>query len=456
MFNIYSKKFFNPKRAWIWLLISFCFVVVAELVIKEVNDIIKTTYDKSILNKLEFYYKAESPNRMETLCIISNCYAIVENKKDGVVLYTRENESSKLIKHDGHVTIAKLNEIRSGLPKKFIVEDLAIYSKEVLLKDVTEKYINIITIILSIAFFFIFFTLTSYLWLKNNYKQRELKENLEDHIQKGLTESLHHEIGNPVQGLWNIFLDYVTGLYPCYVLNGFQDVDAKECKVCGGKKHKTPSPDVIEMIKYMQLNFSRINSVLRILSKSKNIKYSHESICLEELLQLTIASKEKLHISKVKITLENSDILSDVYLDNDFENGLFVNIINSLLTNSIEACANMIEIKPKFEGSETLHLFIKDNGHGVLDKDNNLFNSNAIFKYGYSSKDEAYNRRQTTWFTKFKNRLFCWDDCKTSRGFGLSINRDILKNYDGSLILYDNSHYGATFRITLKIKKGKK
>lgn len=456
MFNIYSRKLFNPRKAWLWFILTIVFIVIAQTTMKEVDSLISKTYEQSILNKLEFYYKAESPNRMETLCIIANCSAIIVNKKDGVVLYTREEDGAKLIKHTGHIPLNKINNIRKNLPKKFIVEEMVIYSKEVFLKDVNEKYIDIITIILAIAFLFIYFTLASYFWLKRNYKQRELKENLEDHIQKGLTESLHHEIGNPVQGLWNVFLDYVTGLYPCYVLNGFKDVDPKHCKVCKGENHTIPTPEVIELIKYMQLNFERINSVLKILSKSKNVKYSHDNINLEELLQLTIASKEKLHISKVKITLDDPKSLTDVYLDNDFENGLFVNIINSLLTNSIEASANMIEIKPQFEGSETLHLYIKDNGHGVLDKDNNLFNSNAIFKYGYSSKDEAYNKRQVSWFTKFKNRLFCWDDCKTSRGFGLSINRDILKNYDGSLMLYDNSYHGATFRITVRVKKGKK
>lgn len=456
MFNIYGKHFFSMRRMWVWLLFSFCFVIVAQSVIKEVNSLIAKTFEQSIHNKLEFYYRAESPNRIETLCIIANCTAIVINKPSGIVLYTRESEDAKLIKYNGHVPLSLINEIRSTLPKKFIVEEIVIYSKEVFLKDVNEKYIDIITIILSIAFLFIFFTITSYLWLKNNYRQRELRENLEDHIQKGLTESLHHEIGNPVQGLWNIFLDYVTGIYPCYVLNGFKEVNKKECLVCHGKNHKVPTSEVIEMIKYMRLNFSRINSVLKILSKSKNVKYTHESINLKELLELTIASKEKLHISMVKINLDESESLSEVYLDNDFENGLFVNIINSLLTNSIEACANVIDIIPKFEGSETLHLYVKDNGHGVLDKDNNLFNSSTIFKYGYSSKDEEFNKRHQTWFSKFKHRLFSWDDYKTTRGFGLSINRDILRNYDGSIILYENTYYGATFRITVKVKRSKK
>lgn len=455
MFNISRSKFFNPRRIWFLVIITTAFLLVTNFAVSKVNEYVSDTYVKSIYSKLEYYYKMGSPNKVDAMCIIANCTAIVVNTNKGLELYVRSDMKSKLTKFVGHIPLQILTKIRNENPKKFVIGVMAIYSKEVFLKDLNDKYTNVITYSVVFAIVIVFFTLGSYLWLKENYKQRELKENLEDHIQKGLTESLHHEIGNPVQGLWNVFLDYVTKVYPCYTLNDFREVPADKCLVCKGKKHKTPPADVVEMIRFMKYNFERITSVLKILSKSKHVKYSHESINLKELLDLTISSKEKLHISKVKINLEKANMLEDIILDNDFENGLFVNIINSLLTNSIEANANEITITPELIGSEDLNLYIKDNGHGVLDKDNNLFNSEAIFKYGYSSKDDAYNKLQKSWFTRFKNSLFFWEESKTTRGFGLSINRDMLKYYEGNLILFDNSYRGATFRMSVKIKKEK-
>lgn len=452
MWSMYLRKLITPSTVWFWIFTILVYLFLFKISIHYIGMYINNTYNDSIYHKLQVYESISSPNRLDTLCVITNCKHIVstENGKDNLYKYIQED--NKLVLEYEDITPDLVEALKGSHSKYYHVGIVRIFSDEPFLQEMILKYVDSAAIGTAIGLLLILFTYHTYMWLKDNYRRRELKENLIDHIQKGLTESLHHEIGNPVVVLSNVFENVLNTMFPCYALNGYKNVPADECKICHGKDHLVPPPSVIESIESINMSFDRINAILNLLSRSKYVKYTAQPITLSELLKLTVAEREKLNISRTAITLKNKELLSKLYLCNGFENGLLVNVVTSMLTNSIEAGATNITIDSMLEGRNRLNIFIRDNGHGVLDKNGRLINSNVIFKYGFSTKETKNNLRTLSLGKRIKNWILgISNHPKTTRGFGLSINKAILGYYGGDLELYENTEYGATFRMMIYV-----
>lgn len=408
------------------------------------------TYDKKIEDKLKFIYKNETLTHLETLCAVANCSYMIVKKRDKITYYTRNHDYRYTLTLEKNIGALDEVEINKNNPRKFIIHNITIYGKFLDFQSIEEKVVDYFITIVSILCLFIYITISLIFFISKNKRNRELRENLEAHIQKNLTETLHHEIGNPTQGIWNVFLDFASNKYPCYILNNFKDVGAENCQVCNGKNHLIPDEDSKDAMRLIRIEYDRITSVLNILSKSKYIKYTGKETSIGEILDITAKAKELFNNDTIKITIHKQNILNEYRLSNGLENGLFINIINSMLTNSREANANEVEIDAHLEG-DTLLLDLKDNGHGVIDKHNHLVKDDVIFRYGYSSKDDNYEPTADGIVNKIKN-FFLVTEQKSVRGFGLSYNRDILKMHGGTLGLVYNSNKGATFRMSVKVK----
>lgn len=266
------------------------------------------------------------------------------------------------------------------------------------------------------------------------YKKGSYKLYIESKLQANITEMVHHEMNAPLA----ILNTLVANIKSILIEQHIED------------KYK----DTIEGFDYA---IKRIEAVLDTLSNNKRIKYKVENISILEVIKHVITNVNRFKVGAVKAEYNNQDALSKYKASSKLSTGELMNILHVMITNSTEAGGNIILFTAMEVSRNTLELYVTDNGHGVRDHSNRIVTDDAIFQYGYSTKDSE-GKHVNFSFTKniiYKIlKLFGISVmiAGNSRGIGLYMNKVLLNRIDGDIELYKTSSLGTTFKITLPVE----
>ena len=105
-----------------------------------------------------------------------------------------------------------------------------------------------------------------------------------------------------------------------------------------------------------------------------------------------------------------------------------------------------------------MNIYFKDNGMGIRDSKNKIVANNKIFEMGYTSKaDEEDYKTDSMYIVKIwkyilKKLNVSLVNRKNTRGIGLYISRNVLREAGGDITLVETSAEGTTFCINIPIK----
>lgn len=435
---------------------------------KEIENI----YKKETILTLDNFintYKIYGSNDYEYICKLTNCITLTN--REGDTLYNRYDftkENGLPIKSVSEYYELR-NKITNNKIQPFITFDnINVYSlTDLKLTEAKDRYIRGILFYTALIFFsgmLFIIAIRSYIIKFQGLRD---KEKMEEKLRKRLTESVHHELSGPLSTIKSNLKAGFSLLYPCkknnlgYCSIPYDNVVHDYCETCPlYKKIKTPDQDspywnylnVMAAIDQMQ-------AVLNIMANNKHIQYTNGSISLDKIMDNLISSKRLTTYNLVKVEVDNKEGLKDYSCGNGLNNGELLNIITSMVNNSIEAEANEIKISWEEINNNFINIYIKDNGYGVRDRKNRLIKDvkNFKIKYGYSTKVSPYDlgdmSKRNKIFKLFTNILGGNEsEYVKVRGSGLHINKQILELAGGCLSLYENSDKGATFKITVPIK----
>ena len=334
-----------------------------------------------------------------------------------------------------------------------------------------DNFIRILIIILSIssiAIFIIFFIMSFILHIseiKRNIMEKSiLKNNLESRLQRDMTESLHHEMGGPLAVISTLVEEFYRMLYPCKhtsnKLYSFKTRNEKMsyCNSCVMYTGENRRIDEIANKYYekIMLSINSLNVIQKTIGESKHIKYSNGTVSLLEIITNVISSNNCYKVYKIEAEISDKELLNKYACGIGLQNGELMLVLNAMINNSTEAKANKMYISANLTKSEdNIEIYIKDNGRGVRDRDDNIVNDINIFNYGYSTKTKNGTPLQPKKrVEKILDNIFNFNnvDVSTERGVGLSVNKRILNKSSGDIDLVSTSKQGTLFKITIPIK----
>lgn len=410
---------------------------------------------------LNLYYKYDKD--LKLICDIMSCnYIVIYDKlRNQDIIYDSIEGAVTYREHDPSVEYNFFNQkiILNYEDLVFVVEKL---NKNMNTPERELKY--------KISIFVLIFYTAIHILLTGIYKRVRFKEKaflkskLESSIQYELTESLHHELQGPISIIKGLVKNIYGNKYPCKkTIDGVcdfnnEELPLKECKDCKLRErvNKLKQKDSSDIKTYYSilLNLDRCKATLDLLAKSKHIKYKNGNSSLLEILENVLSTRKLLQVNKFNSNILDKEVLSTISIGKGLNNGLIMNVINNLVTNSLEANATEIVIKHKLDtDKKKCYLSIIDNGHGILDKKGKVIPTNQIFKYGFSTKDSE-NSPVFNIIKKLLNTILGSGTVHLStRGAGLAISKNIMINGGGDLDLHQTSSRGTEFIITLPYKK---
>lgn len=206
-----------------------------------------------------------------------------------------------------------------------------------------------------------------------------------------------------------------------------------------------------------------INAVMVRTHNWKQIKYSNGNTSIYEII-VTVCQSMK-NFTKV-MQYEINPMLKYITLDGSYKNGDLQLCLMNHIKNSAEAKATVMLFEGIYSTStKKLHLFVTDNGHGILDKHNKIISPSRyekIFDPYYSTKDGDNCERNNiilTWlcdWAEYLEGIINFNETKKNikqiRGIGTYLNRTTLRNTGGDLKIRFTGHSGTTFEIISKAK----
>lgn len=463
-------EYWLKKNIWLIKNIALYFLVLGSLLYISSVTIDKTTNvfkersqieGKDLIFKLYMSYNKD----LRLLCLITNCnyFVIVDKVKSKDYIY--HAEMNKAYEKDHDPSLSDYNLLR----KKLVLH----YDDYTFIIDrdnpIIQNPANQLKIRFSIFFILLYTTLhlaISIIYRRNRIREKAfLKTKLETTIQYELTESLHHELQGPISIIEALVKNVYTRWYPCNrTYDGVCDFrnenfPLKKCKGC-------PTREVIEDLQKeednpirdfysIHLNIDRIKSTLKLLANNKKIKYKNGSSSLLEIIENTLTTKKLLQVNKFSSVIIDKESLSEISAGRGLNNALIMNVVNNLITNSIEAGATQLTIKPQLDTQKNrCYLSIIDNGHGILDGKGNIIPTNQIFKYGFSTKDKENNPFLVNFIKRILETVLGSATVNlSSRGAGLSISKHIMVNGGGDILLHQTSREGTEFILVIPYKK---
>lgn len=458
------------KNTWILKNISLYILVLGSLLYISSITIDKTTNvfkersqleGKNLVFKLYMSYNKD----LRLLCLITNCnyFVIVDkvNSKD----YIYHADLNKAFEKEHDPTLSDYNFLNKRLVLTY--EDyifIADRDKTIIQNPASELKLRFS--IFFIVLYTVLHLVISVIYRRNRIREKAfLKTKLETTIQYELTESLHHELQGPTSIIEALVKNTYGRIYPCNLTcDGVCDfrnenLSLKKCKDCPTRplieelqeEEDNPIRDYYSIL----LNLDRIKSTLKLLSNNKRIKYKNGSSSLLEIIEITLTTKKLLQVNKFSTEIIDKEGLSVISAGKGLNNALIMNVINNLVTNSIEAGATHITIKPRIDKEKNrCYLSIIDNGHGILDGKGNIIPSNQIFKYGFSTKDKENNPFIVNFIKRILETVLGSGTVNlSSRGAGLSISKNIMVNGGGDILLHQTSRQGTEFILVIPYKK---
>ena len=147
------------------------------------------------------------------------------------------------------------------------------------------------------------------------------------------------------------------------------------------------------------------------------------------ILKLIATAEENLKLTsirKVVVRIKDKEYLDRIYLAN-LAAGNFLNILNILFTNSIEANATYIVVSVSEKNGTAVTLTVADNGSGIKNIPAGVDISRSIFNYGVSFKN---NKTVIT-------------------GVGLYMAMNLLTEAGGDIKIRDTSDKGTSFDMVV-------
>lgn len=388
-----------------------------------VADMIEDTLKKGVSERSRILELTTYKDIFTVKCIFLNCAYIVKDD----ILYSHKDG----VFRQSNDTGIDNNE----LYEKITVNGVTYYLNKKL--DAELEYIAKLSSYLTggLTFLLLFFFLfVSYNNRRFNY--RVTKDMMEDLIQKELTESLHHELSGPI-----------------VVLEGKIDM----------LKNMAPDdPNRAVILDNLDNSISLIRDILNIMANRKHLKYTNGTISIERLIENSVAFNRIKHLGILDIIIDDKDKeLFSKYSLLGLDNGVLVNILNNLITNSTEAGASEVMVYGELrevrdsngEMCPVIDLYCKDNGSGIRDKSGKISNTKDIFNYCYSTKDHIDTNNKNSFIDWVKSIFGGINDIQSIRGAGLAISKKLLLSVNDDIVLYDTSVNGTTFKLTLKVKK---
>lgn len=408
------------------------------------------------INSLNMYRTLYPETTVSQLCILTNCHKI---EYYGTTYHKTEDEfisTDERIKKDNILLNFQSYQITSNYNVSYSVDGITVEVNNVGLVN------KVIGLYMTINFMFILV----YSFLFFNYIYREKRKrllhmmgtegSLREQNMRILTENIHHELNTPVAiirgTLKKLELDIITDS------NNFT-----KCAPC--KLDKKLSID------FPELNYclDQVETVLQRMSNFKQIKYSNGNKTVMDIIKYSSNSMNIYKRSNFKINI--SDDLINYNLIGELSNGDLMNIISNHLRNSLEASSTRIVITCKFVPTKKdthkgkLHIYITDNGIGVRDRRTGLpldkKNLEEVFKPYYSTKDNSGKNKKEhinisgikRFFVIFKSWFESVEENTEIRGVGLYLNKQMLLDNSGDLLLRETSEKGTVFEIIVSVKE---
>ena len=255
------------------------------------------------------------------------------------------------------------------------------------------------------------------------------KQQYENKLQSRLAESLYHELNGPIAIISAVIEDNYTTLFPCRKYEGMlcrlisQGNCPEKNEICMKRLAELPGFD--KNYAMLQNNIGRINSVLTMLANTKAMKRGNDA----SILKLIATAEENLKLTsirKVVVRIKDKEYLDRIYLAN-LAAGNFLNILNILFTNSIEANATYIAVSVSQKNGTAVTLTVTDNGTGIKNIPAGVDISRSIFNYGVSFKN---NKTVIT-------------------GVGLYMAMNLLTEAGGDIKIRDTSDKGTSFDMVV-------
>ena len=483
--EIKISDIFSRKNILIFFITLFVILLFNGLVIAlNYNTSTRTIYYDKI-NIMNNIINSEGFDLMH-ICNAINCQEVYLNSTDA---YNGRPKYVKYVNNDGILVLDKTDILGKDLPKlitTILTSDLKMYVEKdgykfILGTEYIKEYslrlyiITSIIIIILLAPLFIIFCIIRE--RDNKLNKVSYKNELETTLQRNLTEVIHHEMAVPLALIRtltdNLFLDMFKCPYrserACDLHTNLfcnNEEELKKCMLCPNIFNNTRTDllgvrklEFLDMYNKIILNIDRLNSILKLLAGAKHIKNSNGNNSLYKIIDNVVSSVNSFKLEKITAYYEGSKKLLEKYaLGHGIQNGELMNIVQVLVNNAIEALASELHIRAKLGPDATMNIYFKDNGMGIRDSKNKIVANNKIFEMGYTSKaDEEDYKTDSMYIVKIwkyilKKLNVSLVNRKNTRGIGLYISRNVLREAGGDITLVETSASGTTFCINIPIK----
>jgi len=326
-------------------------------------------------------------------------------------------------------------------------------------REILNDRIDNIIIINVIAFFA--FLLVNYLFFRSNRLRqmalhRNLSETAKSKNMKVLTENMLHELRTPIT-----IIDGTIHLMEKKVERIRNTV-----QMCGANRGCLSSVDTMSFQDVYDA-IARVSTVLDRIGDFKQITYSNGNKNVFDILRAPTKNMETY--KHCIFSIDVPEELQRFKLRGNLSNGDLMNITSSHVKNAIEAKASAFLIEFKYcKKKKLLHLFFIDKGHGVRGSNGLILpreQFDLVFKEGYTTKDESGHSfvitEDISWLKKkyvmisyTLANIFTETNKKTfSRGSGLGLNRWMLRETGGNLILRETTAKGTVFELIVQVEE---
>jgi len=462
MENIKLKDIINRKFINKYLIIIFSFSLFIGLMEMSIFYMMYSNILDNYNKTIKYIIKTDGKDPT-IICNALQCEKISYN----AVVFEKDDGYLKMKIHD------KMPEAKYfGIFTKDFKTLIKYFNDDVRIRVLTDDRLYLINMLITMfTNIVIFILLFSFIYLKisirdfktNILEKKSFRLELEGKLQRTMAESASHEMTLPLAVIKTMFNDFMRELYPCnYSPNGictFENRDKPECKNCP-IKYQNRKTDVTRIQYYTRINLAieRLEAVLNQISKIKSAKSEMKNLSIYEMINEAAIPVNGFLVNKLNIKYENMDIMRKYTNDDKLSNGDLLNILDNCINNSNDAKAKTVKFKAVMKNKKTMYLYIGDDGIGIRDEYNNIVATDKIFESGFTTKDkngEQVIKKKTNFFMSIYNKIFHIEDEKDKaiRGVGLYLNKNLLKESGGDLVLIETSERGTTFRLTIPVKE---
>lgn len=440
---IFNKKNIAKNILALFLMLIGVTIVMGIIIATMYNNIYSN--NEKLLKTVYIPKDYSFENMLLAKCKTLNCKEVIHDTEDGGI------DRYRILKNNTRAD--RLSNIDHLEADSYILTEYLTINLDLIIKDADDvkyilnnsEYINlflylmIITYVLVTIFFVVsLFYNAKYNYTNNLYERGSYKLYTESKIQGNISEMLHHEISAPISILESCMSEY-SSLIDSIELN------------------ETQREGYVHIRDGVRFSLDRLNAILLNLYQTRDIK-KEAGTSIYVALKHIVNTVNRLQIGKLTdVYRDGADhTLDRVSINPVLGNGDFLNIMNIMLTNSIEAGASIIEFKTELVSSKYIKLLIIDNGRGIRDKNNDLIpisQVNIIMDYGYSTKDKKGNHivNVSMWkkvLSYFGLRVI---STESNRGIGLYMVKMLLLKANGNLRVLSTCEAGTTFELKLPI-----